>query len=457
MNPSITRREFLKATATAAAAATLSGCSQASKKSSALSDVEVPADKMTYRSNPNGGESISLLGYGCMRFQMKEEAGAQVIDQESVNELIDYALDHGVNYFDTAPTYLQGQSEPAVGKALARHDRKSFYLATKLSSHHFPEGLTPEEYKRQSLEMYQNSFKRLQTDYIDFYLMHNIGSIEALHYRFLDNGIYEFLLEEKKAGRIRHLGCSVHCDRATFDYILGSGMELDFVQIQMNYYDWAIGSESNVEAGYMYEQLAKRGIPVVIMEPILGGRLSSVDYSGVNELRASNAGSSAASWAFRFCGTYPGVMTVLSGMTYMEHLQENIRTFAPLEPLTDKQTQTLLDTAQMMARRPMIQCNSCLYCMPCPYGLDIPGILTHYNKCLTEGNIITDPSDTEYKKARRAFLIGYDRSVPRLRQAAHCAACRQCMTKCPQHIDIPSEMLKISQYVDGLRKVSPTI
>ena len=452
MSAKITRRGFFKAAAATTAAVTLAGCDN-NKKSVSLE--EVPTDKMAYRSISKTGDTISLLGYGCMRFQMKNEQGKQVVDQDSVNELIDYAIKHGVNYFDTAPVYLQGQSEAAVGKALARYDRKSFYLATKLSN--FVDNVSAKELYDISVNMYKQSLEYLQTDYIDYYLLHSIESIEDFHRRFLDNGVYEYLLKEKEAGHIRNLGCSVHCGKALIDYMLQSEYKMDFVQIQMNYYDWAIGNEANVEAEYMYEQLSKKGIPVVIMEPILGGRLASVDYAGVNELRAGKPGSSAASWAFRFCGTYPGIMTVLSGMTYMEHLQENIRTFAPFEPLSEDEIQVLLDTAQMMLQKPFIQCNSCQYCMPCPYGLDIPAIFTHYNKCLQEGNIISDPADTEYKKARRAFLIGYDRSVPRLRQAAHCASCQKCVPKCPQHIDIPSEMVNINQYVEELKKNALTL
>ena len=456
-NNNITRRGFLKSVGagTLATAAVLSGCNGAEKGQNAGPLGEVPTDQMSYRSISKTGDKISILGYGCMRFQMKGEGRNQVVDQDSVDELIDYALKHGVNYFDTAPVYLQGQSEAAVGKALARYDRKSFYLATKLST--MSVGGSPKDVYESSLAMYKASLENLQTDYIDYYLLHNIGSIDAFNKRFVESGVLEYMLKEKEAGHIRNLGYSVHCNKETFDYILAQDVQWDFVQIQMNYYDWAIGSARNVEAKYMYEELAKRGIPVVIMEPIQGGRLASVDYSGINELRASKPGSTAASWAFRFCGTFPGVMTVLSGMTYMEHLQENIRTFAPFEPLTDEQTQTLLDTAQFMSKRPMIQCNSCQYCMPCPYGLDIPGIITHYNKCLQEGNIISDPADTEYKKARRAFLIGYDRSVPRLRQANHCSGCQECIPKCPQHIDIPSEMVKINQFAEELKKNSLTL
>ena len=154
----------------------------------------------------------------------------------------------------------------------------------------------------------------------------------------------------------------------------------------------------------------------------------------------------------RFAGTHPGVLTVLSGMTYMEHLQDNVSTYSPLVPLTEDELAFLEETAELMQKYPTIPCNDCKYCMPCPYGLDIPGIFLHYNKCVNEGDIIADKSDDNYKKARRAFLVGYDRSVPKLRQADHCIKCGECVSACPQRIRIPREMEKIHQYVESLKR-----
>ncbi len=188
------------------------------------------------------------------------------------------------------------------------------------------------------------------------------------------------------------------------------------------------------------------------MEPLLGGRLSNLNDNLVAHMKQRHPERSVASWAFRFAGTYPGVMCVLSGMTYMEHLQENIRTYSPLEPLTDEEKDFLEEVAQLMLTFPTIPCNDCQYCMPCPYGLDIPGIFVHYNKCVNEGNVPKSSGDANYRQARRAFLVGYDRSVPKLRQASHCTHCGQCNPNCPQRIDIPRELIRIDRYVEQLKQ-----
>ena len=291
-------------------------------------------------------------------------------------------------------------------------------------------------------------------------LLHGVGmggGMEEYEQRYVNNGILDFLLKEREAGRIRNLGFSYHGDIKVFDYLLSKHDEYkwDFVQIQMNYLDWRHAKEinpRNTNAEYLYGELVKRDIPVVIMEPLLGGRLSKVPDNVMERLKSREPEKSVASWAFRFNGTHKHVLTVLSGMTYMEHLEDNLRTFCPLKPLTDEEMQYLYDTADLMMQYPTIPCNDCKYCMPCPYGLDIPSILTHYNKCVNEGNISKDQQDENYREARRAFLIGYDRSVPKLRQADHCIGCGQCMPHCPQSINIPKEMMRINRYVEKLKQ-----
>ncbi len=258
-------------------------------------------------------------------------------------------------------------------------------------------------------------------------------------------------------GRIRNLGFSYHGDVKCFDWLLERHdvYKWDFVQIQLNYLDWKYAKQinpRNTDAEYLYNALAERGIPAIIMEPLLGGRLSNVPDNIVAQFKERDPQSSVASWAFRFAGSLPGVLTVLSGMTRMEHLQDNLRTYCPLNPLTDDEFQFLQDTATRMMQFDSIPCNDCKYCMPCPYGLDIPAILLHYNKCLNEGNIPESSTDPEYRKARRAYLVGYDRSVPRLRQASHCIGCGQCSPHCPQRIDIPAELHRIDAYVERLRQ-----
>ena len=213
-----------------------------------------------------------------------------------------------------------------------------------------------------------------------------------------------------------------------------------------------IQSVSVTDAEYLYNELDKRGIPAVIMEPLLGGRLSNVPDHITARLKEAEPERSVASWAFRYAGTFPGVLTVLSGMTYMDHLEDNLHSYCPLKPLNDDEITFLYDTADLMVKYPTIACNDCKYCMPCPYGIDIPAILLHYNKCVNQGNLPKDSQAENYRKARQAFLVGYDRSVPRLRQASHCIGCAQCKPHCPQSIDIPKELHRIDSYVEQLKR-----
>lgn len=451
----ISRRDFLKIVgiSTAATTAALVGCD--SRKNSVSGDRraqdEVPTDRMTYRTNPKSGEKVSLLGYGCMRWPTLPAPGGDgnVIDQDAVNELIDYAIAHGVTYFDTSPVYVQGWSEKSTGIALKRHPRDRFQIATKLSNF--------SNYTREnSIAMYRQSFEDLQVDYIDYYLLHSIGNggIETFRARYIDNGMLDFLMQEREAGRIRNLGFSFHGTVSVFDEVLAMHEKVhwDFVQIQLNYVDWRHASARNVNAEYLYAELEKRHIPAIIMEPLLGGRLSNVPDHIVTRLKQRDPERSVASWAFRFAGSPSGVLTVLSGMTYLEHLQDNLRTYSPLEPLTEADVQFLYDTADLMMQYPTIPCNDCKYCMPCPYGIDIPAVLLHYNKCVNEGNLPTSSQSEDYRRARRAFLVGYDRSVPRLRQASHCIGCGQCVSHCPQSIEIPKELHRIDRFVEKLKR-----
>lgn len=422
--------------------------------------VDTDSSQMTYRVNHNNGDKVSLLGYGCMRWPMmpNPDGEGEIIDQEQTNRLVDYAIAHGVNYFDTAPPYIRGLSEEATGIALSRHPRSSYFIATKLSNPRIANQYDdPKIIREKSIEMYQNSFKRLRTDYIDYYLLHNLGGgngIPFVRKRFFDNHLIDFLLDERKAGRIRNLGFSYHGDIKVFDYMLSmhDTIHWDFVQIQLNYVDYRHASGANFNADYLYSELEKRNIPAIIMEPLLGGRLATLHDNLNAILKAKRPTDSIASWAFRFAGTYPGVLTVLSGMTYMENLQDNLKTYSPLEPLNEEEFETLETIAQKMVQYPLIPCNTCQYCMPCPYGLDIPAIFSHYNKCINEGNVSSSVNDINYARARRAFLVGYDRSVPKLRQASHCIGCGKCMHHCPQRINIPEQMRRVDKYVESLKQ-----
>ncbi len=459
----INRRDFLKLTGAVAATTAVASCGL--KSSDADVDIdpmghhtgEVPTDKMTYRTNPNNGDKVSILGYGWMRLPMKplpqeydeNNPPQEEIDQEQCNRLAKYALDHGVNYFDTSPAYTRGKSEASLGIALkaSGYDRSKYYIATKLSNFS-PQQQTHEE----GVKMFQNSLKYLQTDYIDYLLLHSLGGggMDGFKQRYLDNGVLDYLVEQREKGVIRNLGFSYHGDMETYDALLAlqDKYHWDFVQIQMNYVDW-----NNSDGKHLYEELEKRNIPAVIMEPLLGGRLSKVPDHVVAHLKQRVPENSVASWAFRYCGTKPGVMCVLSGMTYMEHLEDNIRSYSPLELLTDEDVEWLEgETATLIRSYPTIPCNDCKYCMPCPYGLDIPNIFVHYNKCVNKGNVPESQQAKNYEKARRAFLVGYDRSVPKLRQANHCIACGKCMSHCPQNINIPRELRRIDEFVEKLKQ-----
>ena len=454
----LSRRSFLKLFGAGAVgtAAVVAGCKD--KVSQEVADeyknqVEPPVGKMTYRENPKTKEKVSLLGYGMMRLPTKVD-NDQEFDQEMINRQVDYAIEHGVNYFDTSPVYCQGQSERCTGIALSRHKRSEYFVATKLSNFN-------RDYwaREKAIEMYRNSMKELQVDYLDYYLLHAIGGgMDEFNGRYVDNGIMDFLQAERKAGRIRNLGFSFHGQKSVFDEMMSRQDEYqwDFVQIELNYLDWNFADEinsGNVDASYLYAELEKRGIPAVIMEPLLGGRLVKLPQYLMSELKQKNPERSVASWAFRYAGTPEGVLTVLSGMTYMEHLKDNLLSYCPLEPLNEAEKEYLHgDVAQRIVGLKNIPCNDCKYCMPCPYGIDIPAIFVHYNKCKNEGSLPMGVGDKEYRKHRRQYLISLDRVVPRDRQPDHCIQCGQCEPHCPQGIKIPRELMMIDKMIEELKR-----
>ena len=448
----ISRRDFIKvAGAGALAVGAAAACGPDKKAASVTASAHQTGDgEMEYRINPKNGDKVSLLGYGCMRWQMKrDERGREVVDQDSVNALVDRAMAGGVNYYDTSPAYLQGQSEKAAGIALSRYPRKSFYIATKLSNFN---NASPEA----SLQMYRDSFEQMQTDYFDYYLMHGIGSggYNAFRGRYVDNGMMDFLMKERESGRIRNMGFSFHGRQEEFDELIKTNEQYhwDFVQIEMNYIDWRYANASNTNAEYLYEQLDKLEIPITVMEPLLGGRLSSVPENVARRFKERDPDASIPSWAFRFVGSHPRVLTALSGMTYMEHLEDNLKTFRGFHPMTEEELEFMNEQAVLYSEFPMINCTGCKYCMPCPYGINIPEIFAYYNKCVTEEKYPQSMEQKDYKKLRNEYLRNYDKAVPTLRQADHCIGCNQCAPHCPQSIRIPSELQRIDRYVESLKQ-----
>lgn len=439
----ISRREFLRRIGIGAGSALAMSVAEPLKAFADNKEQQQANNRMTYRVQHGSGEQISLLGFGMMRLPD---------NQDEVNTLVDYALAHGVNYFDTAPMYHGGRNERQTGDALKRHPRNSYYIATKLSTTH--ERLWSEE---ASKAMYYKSFEELQTDYIDYYLLHNVGNggYEQIKKRFLDNGILDFLLKEREAGRIKHLGFSYHGDVSGFDWLVDhhDDYHWDFVQIQMNYLDWQHASmnksgwKRDADAEYLYNKLDKLGIQVIIMEPLRGGSLARLRDDMDRQLHQQRPDDPAANWAFRWAASFPNVLTVLSGMNRMDHLEENIRTFSPLETCTEQEKTLLSDIANQMAGVPTIPCTTCRYCMPCPYGVDIPLNFSVYNEAVNQGILpLPAPTDSQYAQRQQQFAAIYREKLPDEKTWAHrCEDCEACMSHCPQQIRIPNQLSRIVQ------------
>ena len=406
------------------------------------------SNQMTYRTQRGSGEQISLLGFGMMRLPN---------DQDEVNALVDYAIEHGVNYFDTAPMYMGGQSEVLTGNALARHPREKFFIATKMSNQN-RRLWSFDDSKR----MYETSFERLRVDHIDYYLLHSIGGgMDSLKGRFLDNGVLEFLLKEREAGRIRHLGFSYHGDVRDFDWLLDRQMEYqwDFCQIQMNFLDWRHasmrgGRRTDADAEYLYGKCQKAGVQCVVMEPLRGGAFGRMAQELKDQLAAVHPDDSTARWAFRWVGSYPNILTTLSGMNQMDHLEENIKTFSPLQPCTEQENQLLASIADQMSGFPTIPCTACEYCMPCPYGVNIPANFTYYNEAVNNHILpLPDPTAADYQERQQQFADGFRQALPdEATWAKKCQDCEECLSKCPQQIRIPNQLARIVETLRPARR-----
>lgn len=410
---------------------------------------------MTLRADPRG-RKISILGYGAMRLPTvdgghangwsKDGYSSSGIDQKTLDAQIRYLLDHGVNYFDTSPAYCRGESEACLGRALAASGRArgDYAIATKLSN------FAPQQYPLDACKkMFERSLASLRTDYVDYYLLHAIGNggFETFSRRYLENGALDWCAGLRAEGRIRNLGFSYHGDPKAFDWCLDrhGTYKWDFCQIQMNYVDWLHAKETNannLDAKDLYERLTALKIPVVVMEPLLGGRLARYNYALAKTLAPLDPEASLAKWALRFCGTHPNVLTILSGMTFTEHIEENVAVCSPLEPCDATELAALERAAQAFLKLDTIPCNDCKYCMPCPYGLDIPALLSVRNRMLT----------APVPPTARDALKAYAKAVPEeLRRADHCTGCGRCNAHCPQSIDIPKEIAAIDAWIDALK------
>jgi predicted aldo/keto reductase-like oxidoreductase len=351
--------------------------------------------------------------------------------------------------------YMRGQSEVITGNALSRHQSEKYFIATKMSNQN-PATWDFDKAK----EMYLQSFTRLKVDYIDYYLLHSIGGggVDNLHDRFINNKLLDFLLAERKAGRIRHLGFSYHGDVSAFDWLLDhqDDYHWDFVQIQMNYLDWRHaslrgGRRHDADAEYLYNKCEKTGVQCVIMEPLRGGALSKVDAEVEKELKAVRPDDSPARWAFRWVGSHPNILTTLSGMNRMEHVVENVETFSPLDPCTEAEYALLEKMADKISGVPTIPCTTCEYCMPCPYGVNIPGNFAYYNEAVNKKIIpLPDKGAADFAQRKQQFYDGYTKALADPKTWAHsCQDCEECLSKCPQQIRIPNQLARI---VETLRK-----
>ncbi|MDR2434694.1 MAG: aldo/keto reductase [Treponema sp.] len=368
------------------------------------------------------GKDIKKLGFGLMRLPM---IGGDV-DIEQTRQMIDLFLKKGFTYFDTAYGYLDGKSEAAVKEALVdRYPRDVFQLATKLPAWAGPK--TAEE----AQGMFWTSLERTGAGYFDFYLLHNLGAerTEA----FNKFGIWDFLAGQKKEGRIRHLGFSQHASADFLDETLKAHPEMEFVQLQINYSDWESGI---VQSRKCYEVARKHGKPVIIMEPVKGGALAKLPEQAARILKDADPGVSPASWAIRCAASLEGIVTVLSGMSTLEQMQDNISYMEHFTPLSSGERAVIEKVQKALAVIPQVPCTDCKYCMKgCPQNVAIPGTFKVINDYLIYG----DP-----EKARGS----YKWEVMNFAPASKCVACGQCEAVCPQSIKITDELVKAAKVLE---------
>ena len=373
---------------------------------------------MEKRKLENLGIETSLLGFGCMRFPLNAEGK---IDEAEAERMVDKAIAEGVNYIDTAYPYHDGQSEIVVGNILKKYDRSSFYLATKLPVW-FVNG--PEDVDK----LLNEQLGKLQTDYIDFYLMHAMN--KERWDKMLEVGCVERLEQLKAEGKIKYIGFSFHDSYEVFEEMINY-RDWDFAQIQFNYVD------AEDQAGVRgYELAEKKGVPLIIMEPIKGGSLAAFAPEIMDKFASLDKDASPASFALRWVGTFPNVKVILSGMTTMEQVEDNLKTFADFKPLTDKEQEVIAEVKAILESRVRNGCTGCRYCMPCPAGVDIPGCFAAWNTYYAYQN---------YNVVRWSWEEG----IGEAHQAKNCIKCGKCEGACPQQISIREDLEKAQADLDN--------
>ena len=354
---------------------------------------------------------LSALGMGAMRLPVIDGDDGK-IDEQAAFDMVDYAFSQGINYYDTAWGYHNGQSELVMGRALKRYPREKFYLATKFPGYDLANMDKVEE-------IFEKQLEKCQVEYFDFYLFHNVCEMNIEAYLDEKYGIFDYLMKQKKAGRIRHLGFSAHGNIDVMERFLKAyGKEMEFCQIQLNYMDWEFQ-----DAKGKVELLKQYHLPVWVMEPLRGGRLVRLSTEDEAKLKALRPDETIPAWAFRFLQSIPQVTMVLSGMSNMEQLKENIKTFQEEKPLTEQEKKELLDVADQIVKKKGVPCTACHYCVShCPQGLDIPRLLALYNEHQVTGGGFIAPMALS--------------ALPEDKRPGACIGCRSCEAVCPQQIKI---------------------
>ena len=359
---------------------------------------------------------LSSLGLGSMRLPLKDANDDSSVDVEETQKMVDYAIEHGINYFDTAWGYHNGESEKVIGKALSKYPRESFYLATKFPGYDLS---NMDKVK----EIFEKQLEKCGVEYFDFYLFHNVYEKNVDEYLNEKYGILEYLLEQKKNGRIKHLGFSAHGSLDVMKKFLDKyGKYMEFCQIQLNYLDYEFQ-----DAKAKVDLLKEYNLPIWVMEPLRGGRLAKLADDQEKRLKKLRTGENIPAWAFRFLQSIPNVTMILSGMSTMEQLKENINTFKEDKPLNDEEMKEILKIADEMLDKKILPCTACRYCTAhCPKGLDIPKLLSLYNEhTFTKGGFIAPMAIS---------------ALPEDKRPSTCIGCRSCEAVCPQQIKISEAM-----------------